>query len=139
MKQVLLFIFLFCTLGVSAQSNSTSRTERLFDVVEEMPMFPGGNAALMDFLANNIKYPQVAEENGIQGRVVLTFTVEPDGSLTEVKVVRGVDIALDKEAIRVVKSMPKWIPGKQKGSAVRVKYTLPVTFRLSTPVKKKKM
>ena len=130
MKQVLLFIFLFCTLGVSAQSNTTSRTERLFDVVEEMPMFPGGNAALMDFLANNIKYPQVAEENGIQGRVVLTFTVEPDGSLTEVKVVRGVDIALDKEAIRVVKSMPKWIPGKQKGSAVRVKYTLPVTFRL---------
>lgn len=130
MKQVLLFIFLFCTLGVSAQSNSTSRTERLFDVVEEMPMFPGGNAALMDFLANNIKYPQVAEENGIQGRVVLTFTVEPDGSLTEVKVVRGVDIALDKEAIRVVKSMPKWIPGKVGGQPVAVKYTLPITFHL---------
>jgi protein TonB len=130
MKQVLLFIFLFCTLGVSAQSNTTSRTERLFDVVEEMPMFPGGNAALMDFLANNIKYPQVAEENGIQGRVVLTFTVEPDGSLTEVKVVRGVDIALDKEAIRVVKSMPKWIPGKEGGQPVAVKYTLPITFHL---------
>lgn len=130
MKQVLLFIFLFCTLGVSAQSNTTSRTERLFDVVEEMPMFPGGNAALMDFLANNIKYPQVAEENGIQGRVVLTFTVEPDGSLTEVKVVRGVDIALDKEAIRVVKSMPKWIPGKVGGQPVAVKYTLPITFHL---------
>ena len=130
MKQVLLFIFLFCTMSVSAQSNSTSRTERLFDVVEEMPMFPGGNAALMDFLANNIKYPQVAEENGIQGRVVLTFTVEPDGSLTEVKVVRGVDIALDKEAIRVVKSMPKWIPGKVGGQPVAVKYTLPITFHL---------
>lgn len=130
MKQVLLFIFLFCTLGVSAQSNTTSRTERLFDVVEEMPMFPGGNAALMDFLANNIKYPQVAEENGIQGRVVLTFIVEPDGSLTEVKVVRGVDIALDKEAIRVVKSMPKWIPGKVGGQPVAVKYTLPITFHL---------
>ena len=130
MKQVLLFIFLFCTLGVSAQSNTTSRTERLFDVVEEMPMFPGGNAALMDFLANNIKYPQVAEENGIQGRVVLTFTVEPDGSLTEVKVVRGVDIALDKEAIRVVKRMPKWIPGKVGGQPVAVKYTLPITFHL---------
>lgn len=130
MKQVLLFIFLFCTLGVSAQSNSTSKTERLFDVVEEMPMFPGGNAALMDFLANNIKYPQVAEENGIQGRVVLTFTVEPDGSLTEVKVVRGVDIALDKEAIRVVKSMPKWIPGKVGEQPVAVKYTLPITFHL---------
>lgn len=130
MKQVLLFISLFCTLSVSAQSNTTSRTERLFDVVEEMPMFPGGNAALMDFLANNIKYPQVAEENGIQGRVVLTFTVEPDGSLTEVKVVRGVDIALDKEAIRVVKSMPKWIPGKVGGQPVAVKYTLPITFHL---------
>lgn len=130
MKQVLLFIFLFCTLGVSAQSNTTSKSERVFDVVEEMPMFPGGNAALMDFLANNIKYPQVAEENGIQGRVVLTFTVEPDGSLTEVKVVRGVDIALDKEAIRVVKSMPKWIPGKVGGQPVAVKYTLPITFHL---------
>ena len=130
MKQVLLFIFLFCSLSVSAQSNSTSRSERIFDVVEEMPMFPGGNAALMEFLANTIKYPVVAEENGIQGRVVLTFAVEPDGSLTGIKVVRGVDIALDKEAIRVVKCMPKWIPGKVGGQPVAVKYTLPVTFNL---------
>ena len=103
---------------------------KVFDVVEEMPQFPGGNSALMEYLGKNIKYPVVAEENGIQGRVVCTFVVERDGSITDVKVVRGVDSSLDKEAVRVVKSMPRWIPGKQNGSAVRVKYTLPVTFKL---------
>ena len=103
---------------------------KVFDVVEEMPQFPGGNSALMEYLGKNIKYPVVAEENGIQGRVVCTFVVERDGSITDVKVVRGVDSSLDKEAVRVVKSMPHWIPGKQNGSAVRVKYTLPVTFKL---------
>ena len=78
----------------------------------------------------NIKYPVVAEENGVQGRVIVTFVVERDGSITDVKVVKSVDPSLDKEAQRVVKSMPHWIPGKQNGSAVRVKYTVPVTFRL---------
>ena len=95
-----------------------------------MPSFPGGMGALMQYLSSHIKYPVVAEENGIQGRVVCTFVVERDGSITDVKVVRGVDSSLDKEAVRVVKSMPRWIPGKQNGSAVRVKYTLPVTFKL---------
>ncbi|MBQ8065607.1 MAG: energy transducer TonB [Prevotella sp.] len=103
---------------------------KVFDVVEQMPSFPGGPAALMQFLSSNIKYPVVAEENGIQGRVVCTFVVEKDGSITDVRVVKSVDPSLDKEAMRVVKSMPKWIPGKQNGSAVRVKYTVPVTFRL---------
>ena len=103
---------------------------KVFDVVEEMPQFPGGQAALLEYLSKNIKYPVVAEENGVQGRVIVTFVVERDGSITDVKVVKSVDPSLDKEATRVVKSMPKWQPGKQNGSAVRVKYTVPVTFRL---------
>jgi len=102
---------------------------KIFEVVEQMPSFPGGDAALMQFLSKNIKYPVVAEENGIQGRVIATFVVERDGSITDVKVVKSVDPSLDKEAVRVLKSMPKWIPGKQNGSNVRVKYTVPVTFR----------
>ena len=103
---------------------------KVFDVVEQMPSFPGGPSALMQYLNSNIKYPVVAEENGVQGRVVCTFVVEKDGSITDVRVVKSVDPSLDKEAARVVKGMPKWIPGKQNGSAVRVKYTVPVTFRL---------
>ena len=103
---------------------------KVFDVVEQMPSFPGGQSALLQFLSSNIKYPVVAEENGVQGRVIVTFVVEKDGSITDVRVVKSVDPSLDKEAQRVVKSMPKWIPGKQNGSAVRVKYTVPVTFRL---------
>ena len=103
---------------------------KVFDVVEEMPQFPGGPSALFEYLSKNIKYPVVAEENGVQGRVIVTFVVERDGSITDVKVVKSVDPSLDKEAQRVVKSMPHWIPGKQNGSAVRVKYTVPVTFRL---------
>lgn len=103
---------------------------KVFDVVEQMPTFPGGTGALMQYLSSNIRYPAVAEENGVQGRVILQFVVEKDGSITDVKVLKSVDPSLDKEAIRVTKSMPKWIPGKQNGSAVRVKYTLPVVFRL---------
>ena len=103
---------------------------KVFDVVEEMPQFPGGQAALLEYLAKNIKYQVVAEENGVQGRVIVTFVVERDGSITDVRVVKSVDPSLDKEAARVVKSMPKWQPGKQNGSAVRVKYTVPVQFRL---------
>ena len=103
---------------------------KVFDVVEQMPSFPGGTAALMAYLQKSIKYPPVAEENGIQGRVICTFVVERDGGVTDVKIARGVDPSPDKEPTRVVSSMPKWIPGKQNGQAVRVKYTLPVTFRL---------
>ena len=103
---------------------------KVFDVVEQMPSFPGGNEALMKFLQENVKYPVVAQENGVQGRVVVSFVVEKDGSITDVKVVRSVDPSLDKEAARVVKSMPRWIPGKQNGAAVRVKYNVPVSFRL---------
>ena len=103
---------------------------KVFDVVEQMPSFPGGTAALMAYLQKAIKYPPVAEENGIQGRVICTFVVERDGSVTDVRIAKSVDPSLDKEAQRVVSAMPKWIPGKQNGQSVRVKYTLPVTFRL---------
>ena len=103
---------------------------KVFDVVEEMPSFPGGNGALMSYLNSNTKYPVVAQENGVQGRVIISFVVERDGSISDVKVARSVDPSLDREAQRVVKSMPKWTPGKQNGQTVRVKYTVPVVFRL---------
>lgn len=103
---------------------------KIFTTVEQMPMYPGGDAALLGYLHDNIHYPTVAAENGVQGRVVVGFVVERDGSITDVKILRGVDPSLDREAMRVVKSMPKWTPGKQNGSAVRVKYQVPVSFRL---------
>ena len=103
---------------------------KIFTVVEQMPMFPGGDAALMGYLRDNMHYPTVAAENGVQGRVVVGFVVERDGSITDVNVLRSVDPSLDREAMRVVKSMPRWTPGKQNGSAVRVKYQVPVAFRL---------
>ena len=105
--------------------------EQPFDVVEEMPKFPGGDAAMMEFLRNTVKYPEEAMKNGIQGRVVVQFIIEKDGSISEAKVIKKVNEQLDAEALRVVGEMPNWTPGKQKGKEVRVKFTLPVTFRLS--------
>lgn len=99
-------------------------------VVEQMPSFPGGAGELNKWLSSNIHYPPVAEENGIQGRVVVKFVVEPDGSITNASVVKSVDPSLDKEALRVVKAMPKWQPGVQNGQKVRVWFNLPVTFKL---------
>ncbi|ERJ99064.1 energy transducer TonB [Hoylesella pleuritidis] len=104
---------------------------KVFDMVEEMPSFPGGQAALMQFLLSNTHYPAVAQENGVQGRVTVSFVVEKDGSITDVQVARSADPSLDKEAVRVVKSMPRWTPGRQNGSTVRVKFNVPVTFRLN--------
>ena len=103
---------------------------KVFDIVEEMPSFPGGMAALNKYLHDNVHYPVVAQENGVQGRVTISFVVEKDGSVTDVKVAKSVDPSLDKEALRVVKSMPRWTPGKQNGATVRVKYNVPVNFRL---------
>lgn len=105
--------------------------EVIFMVVETMPEFPGGQQALFKYLSENVKYPVIAQENGIQGRVICQFVVNKDGAIVDVEVVRsGGDPSLDKEAVRVIKSMPKWNPGKQRGKAVRVKYTVPVNFRL---------
>ena len=105
--------------------------QTIFEVVEQMPEFTnGGMAGLMQYLSKNIKYPTIAQENGTQGRVTVQFVVNRDGSIVDAKVLRGVDPYLDKEAIRVISSMPKWKPGMQRGKAVRVKYTVPVMFRL---------
>jgi protein TonB len=105
--------------------------EEIFVVVESMPEFPGGQQEMMKYIAENIKYPVIAQENGIQGRVICQFVIEKNGSVTDIQVVRSSgDASLDKEAERVIKTMPKWKPGKQRGKPVRVKYTIPVAFRL---------
>ncbi len=104
--------------------------EQIFKSVEQPPTFPGGEAALMKYLSSHIQYPTMAQENNVQGRVVVQFVVEKDGHVGEVKVVRSVDKDLDREAVRVCKSLPKFTPGRQNGQAVRVWYTLPVNFKL---------
>lgn len=101
----------------------------IFQIVEDVPTFPFGDVS--KWIAKNVKYPQIAAENNIQGKVFMNFVIEKDGSITDVKVLRGVDPALDKEAIRVIKSMPKWKPGKQRGKPVRVSFNLPITFTLT--------
>ena len=115
---------------IAAPEPPKEEDSKVFDVVEQMPSFPGGQAALMQWLASNMSYPVIAAENGVQGRVIVQFVVEKDGSVSDVQVVKSVDPSLDKEAKRVVSAMPRWIPGKQNGAAVRVKYTVPVTFKL---------
>jgi protein TonB len=107
------------------------KEEEIFLVVEQNPEFPGGNAAMRKFLSDNMNYPPIAAENGIKGRVTLQFVVNKEGVISQVKVVKGVDPSLDKEAVRVVESMPKWVPGKQNGKPVNVWFTLPVTFQLN--------
>ncbi len=102
----------------------------IFKVVEEMPEFPGGAAKLMEYIQKNIKYPIMARESDIQGRVFVNFVVEPDGSISNVTVMRGIGGGCDEEAVRVVNSMPNWKPGKQRGSAVRCAYTVPIIFKL---------
>ena len=102
----------------------------IFKVVEEMPEFPGGAAKMMEYIQKNIKYPMMARESDIQGRVFVNFVVEPDGSITNVTVMRGIGGGCDEEALRVVQSMPNWKPGKQRGSAVRCSFTVPIIFKL---------
>jgi TonB family protein len=106
-------------------------TTKVFgDIAEQMPMFPGGDRKLMEYLASSIQYPPECEESCVQGRVIVTFVVERDGSISQAKVAKSLDPLLDAEALRVVNAMPKWIPGRQNGVTVAVKYTIPVTFRL---------
>ena len=127
-----------CTSTDKQEVNNESMESRaaetpIFQIVEEMPEFVGGLAACMKYLGANISYPEEAIKNGIQGRVIVQFIVEKDGSITDPKVAKGVDPLLDKEALRVVSTMPNWKPGKQRGEAVRVKYTLPVSFKMDSP------
>lgn len=136
---VALFAILLLASGnANAQSNakdakdakSATEQEKIFRHVEQMPEFPGGEAALMKFINENLRYPVAAIENGIQGRVTVQFVVKKDGSVDDVTVLHGVDSALDQEAIRVCKTFPKFIPGKQNGQPVNVWFTLPIFFRL---------
>ena len=115
---------------VVEEEEEEESAQQIFTVVEKQPEFPGGTAELFKYLNKAIKYPVIAQENGIQGRVVCSFVVNRDGSIVDIQVMRGVDPSLDKEAMRVISEMPKWKPGKQRGKPVRVRFILPVQFRL---------
>ncbi len=113
--------------GKTTQTRKDTATDdKVYEVCEQMPIFEGGDAALLKYLGENLKLPEEDQERGMQGRMVVGFIVEKDGSLTNVKVLRPVDIALDAEVLRVVKGMPKWIPGRHNGQRVRVRYLLPI-------------
>jgi protein TonB len=115
---------------VEVQNTVVEEEAPAFMVVEEMPVFPGGDAALMNYIVSSIKYPEICKENNISGKVFVNFVVDENGKVCKVKVVRGVDPYLDREAIRVIESLPGWTPGKQRGKAVKVQYTLPINFAL---------
>lgn len=141
MKNILwlLLVLVFSASGFSqAQFKEGEKDNEVFTIVENMPEFPGGQEAMFQFLANNVVYPPEAKKNGIQGRVFVGFTVGKDGVIKDVHIVRGVHKLLDKEAMRVVRLMPKWKPGMQKGKAVAVSYNLPINFMFSKKGKKKK-
>lgn len=112
------------------QKEEQTEEQPVFFIVEDMPEFPGGDLALRKYIAQAIKYPVIAQENGIQGKVYVNFVVNTDGSVTDAKIARGVDPSLDKEALRVINSLPKWKPGKQRGKPVRVSFTVPINFVL---------
>ena len=133
MKRTILMAIAACmmTLGAQAQvKNQPNISQEVYDVVEEMPVFPGGIQGMIKFLSENISYPKEAQKKKISGRVLVSFVVEKNGSVSEVQTERSLYPSLDEEAVRVVKSMPNWTPGKQGGQVVRVKYTLPITFSL---------
>lgn len=125
---LMMLVLLFSFMTSTAQ---TKKNNMVYDVVEVMPQFPGGQIAMLKYIMENIKYPKQIMEEGIQGRVTVSFIVEKDGRVSNVRLLRSVQPSLDKEAIRVVKSMPKWTPGKQNGKPVRVRFNLPVMFKLN--------
>lgn len=124
---LMMLVLLFSFMTSTAQ---TKKNDMVFDVVEVMPQFPGGQIAMLKYIMENMKYPEQAMKEGIQGRVTVRFIVEKDGSISDVKPVLSVHPLLNKEAVRVVKSMPKWSPGKHNGKPVRVRFNLPVMFKL---------
>lgn len=125
---LMMLVLLFSFMTSTAQ---TKKNDMVFDVVEVMPQFPGGQIAMMKYIMENMKYPEQAMKEGIQGRVAVRFIVEKDGSISDVKPILSVHPLLNKEAVRVVESMPKWTPGKQNGKPVRVRFNLPVMFKLN--------
>ena len=128
---IMALMAVFGLITVSAQKTVVAqKNQKVFDIVEQMPEYPGGQAALFEYLSKNIKYPADAEKKKVEGKVFVTFVVDTDGKITDVSLMRKVFPSLDAEAIRVISAMPNWIPGRQKGQAVRVKYTVPIMFRL---------
>ena len=128
---IMALMAVFGLTTVSAQKTVVAKkNQKVFDVVEQMPEYPGGQAALFEYLSKNIKYPADAEKKKVEGKVFVTFVVDSDGMITDVSLLKKVFPSLDAEAIRVISAMPNWIPGRQKGQAVRVKYTVPMMFRL---------
>ena len=125
---LMMLVLLFSFMTSTAQ---TKKNNMVFDVVEVMPQYPGGQIAMLKYIMENIKYPEQAMKEGIQGRVTVRFIVEKDGSISDVKPVLSVHPLLNKEAVRVVKSMPTWTPGKQNGKPVRVRFNVPVMFKLN--------
>ena len=125
---LMMLVLLFSFMTSTAQ---TKKNDMVFDVVEVMPQFPGGQIAMLKYIMENIKYPEQAMKEGIQGRVAVRFIVEKDGSISDVKPILPVHPLLNKEAVRVVESMPKWTPGKQNGKPVRVRFNVPVMFKLN--------
>ena len=121
---------LFTVNTTATAQNKKTSNDKVFEKVEDMPEFPGGEQAMMDFVGKNVQYPKEAMEKEISGRVLVGFIVEKDGSVNEVKIVRGIGGGCDEEAVRVVKAMPKWKPGKEKGKPVRVSYMMPIFFKL---------
>lgn len=120
-----------CIMTMSAQKTVVSqKSQKVYDTVDQMPEFAGGMSALIDYLSTNIKYPQDAIKQNLSGRVMVMFVVETDGSISNVKVAKNVFPSLDAEAVRVVKAMPKWIPGRHKGKIVRVNYIVPIVFSI---------
>lgn len=111
-------------------TEGTVKGEQIYDIVEQYPEFPGGYSALTEWIDDNLKFPVEAAMDGIEGRVIVQFIVRPTGKIVDAKVVRGIAPSLDKEALRLINIMPNWIPGRQKGKAVNVRYTLPITFKL---------
>lgn len=133
MKKLILMLLVAecCLMTANAQKTVVSQTDqKVFDTVEQMPEYPGGMQAMIEFLQTNMKYPEDAAKQKVEGRVMVEFVVETDGSVSDVHVAKQVFPSLDAEAIRVVQAMPKWTPGKKKGKVVRVKYNLPIVFRM---------
>ena len=133
MKRLILLLLTAgcCLMTANAQKTVVSQTDqKVFDTVEQMPEYPGGMQAMIEFLQTNMKYPEDAAKQKVEGRVMVQFVVETDGSVSDVHVAKQVFPSLDAEAIRVVQAMPKWMPGKEKGKVVRVKYNLPIVFRM---------
>lgn len=133
MKKLILMLLMAvcCLMTANAQKTVVSQTnQKVFDTVDQMPEYPGGMQAMIEFLHANMKYPEDAAKQKVEGRVMVQFVVETDGSVSDVHVARQVFPSLDAEAIRVVQAMPKWTPGKEKGRLVRVKYNLPIVFRM---------